>query len=150
MKVVCSQSEKQLLNLRGDVKKVLLFARTNDGAIGNIGTAVRETLERHKHRPEPKAWDFVALALSVYVADQLIHRNTSSDGWTREIELTVSVPTPRSGIRRGILSTPHFNSSPPTAGASPLTQPPNGMLRRKKSSVMLKHPSAYYQVAWIA
>ena len=94
MKVVCSQSEKQLLNLRGDAKKVLLFSRTNDEAVGNIGTAVRETLERHKHLPDPRSWDFVALALSVYAADQLIHRNTSSDGWTREIELTVSVADP--------------------------------------------------------
>lgn len=94
MKVICSQSEKQLLNLRGDAKKVLLFARTNDGAIGHIGTAVKEILERRKHLPDPKAWDFVALALSVFAADQLIHRNTSSDGWTREIELTVSVADP--------------------------------------------------------
>ncbi len=94
MKIICSQSEEQLLNLRSDAKKVLLFARTNGGTIGNIGTAVRETLERRKHLPEPKAWDFVTIALSVYAADQLIHRNTSSDGWTREIDLTVSVADP--------------------------------------------------------
>ncbi len=94
MKVICSQSERQLLDHGGDAKKVLLFARTNDEAIGNIGAAVRETLEHHKHLPDPKAWDFVALALSVYAADQLIHRDTSSDGWTREIELTVSVADP--------------------------------------------------------
>jgi hypothetical protein len=94
VKVVCSQSATHLAGIPAAVQKVLLFARSDDPVIGSIGTSIKENLERHKQLPEPRAWDFVALALSVFAADQLVHRDTSSDGWTREIELTISVADP--------------------------------------------------------
>jgi hypothetical protein len=72
----------------------LLFGRSDEPAIGSIGTSIKEYLERHKQVPNSRAWDFVTLALSVFAADQLVHRDTSPDGWTREIELTIAVVDP--------------------------------------------------------
>jgi 7-cyano-7-deazaguanine synthase in queuosine biosynthesis len=94
VKVACSQSAQHLATLSADAQKVLLFSRSDNKDIGSIGAAVKEHIEKHKHLPEQRAWDFVALGLSVYSADQIVHRNTSPDGWTREIELTVSVADP--------------------------------------------------------
>lgn len=94
MKVICSQSSDQLASLSGDVHRVLLFSRSDDPAIGSIGAAIKEYVDRHHYAPAAMAWDFVAIALSIFAADQLVHRDTSPDGWTREIDLTVSVGDP--------------------------------------------------------
>ncbi|MDX1964945.1 MAG: Qat anti-phage system QueC-like protein QatC [Pirellulales bacterium] len=88
------QSIEELNKVSAEASRVLLFARSDDQNVGSIGAALKESMERHKHHPAPRAWDFVALAVSVFAADQLVPRNNSSDGWTRDIELSVAVADP--------------------------------------------------------
>lgn len=94
MKVICAQNKGDLAKLRAGTAGVMLFARSDQPEIGSIGASVKESVERHKCAPDARAWDFVALALSVYAADQLVSRGESSDGWTRDIELHVAVNEP--------------------------------------------------------
>lgn len=94
MKIACLQSVDELNKFPPDVSKVLLFARSDDQNVGSIGAALKEYVEKHKYLPNPRSWDFVATALSVFAADQLVPRNNSPDGWTREIELVVAVSDP--------------------------------------------------------
>lgn len=70
---------------------VVLFGRatSNDGA--SAGGSAALTVRRQKLVPDPAAWDLLAIALSVVVADGATKRDTSSDGWTRELELNVAL-----------------------------------------------------------
>lgn len=63
---------------------------------GHVGLSVASDISRWAGRsPSTLAWDFAALALAVVGADRLVNRAlTSADGWTREIELSVSVSDP--------------------------------------------------------
>ncbi len=78
--------------LRGDVD-VVLFGRGNSER-GSAGAAVVETLQRQKLLPEPRAWDFLSIALGVTAADLAGHRSLSGDGWTREFQLVIAVADP--------------------------------------------------------
>ena len=70
---------------------VVLFGRatSDDGAYAGGSAAL--TVRRQKLVPDPAAWDLLAIALSVVVADGATKRDTSSDGWTRELELNVAL-----------------------------------------------------------
>ncbi len=63
---------------------------------GHAGLSVSNELFKWAGRsPSTLAWDFTALALGVVGADRLVNRvQTSADGWTREIDLTVAVSDP--------------------------------------------------------
>lgn len=61
---------------------------------GSAGEAIEHGIRRLRYAPAPKAWDFLSLALSVVGADLSVHREGSPDGWTRQIDLTVSVAEP--------------------------------------------------------
>ncbi|MER9548343.1 Qat anti-phage system QueC-like protein QatC [Mesorhizobium sp. M0322] len=63
---------------------------------GHAGLSVANELFKWAGRsPSTLAWDFTALALGVVGADRLVNRAAiSPDGWTREIDLTVSVSDP--------------------------------------------------------
>lgn len=91
MKVVCSSVSNELAELPAEVGKVLLFGRSDTAGTGSVGVSIRRYLEKRKHQSADRALDLVGLALSVLAADQFVRRETSGDGWTREIELHVSV-----------------------------------------------------------
>jgi len=94
VRVVCTTNVAALEHLPSDACGVLLFTRADRPQIGSIGAAVKEYVEKHKFSPDPRAWDFVAIALSVFAADQAVPRSNSSDGWTRQIELDIAVVDP--------------------------------------------------------
>lgn len=50
-----------------------------------------DTVQKLKLQPAPRAWDLLSIALAVIAADTRVRRNTSPDGWTREIDLCVAV-----------------------------------------------------------
>lgn len=77
-----------------DALDVVLYGHTDRPTRGCVGAAVKDDVIREKLYPAPKAWDFLALALAVTAADLAGHRNTSPDGWTRELELEISVADP--------------------------------------------------------
>ena len=71
-----------------------LFQRPARAGVGRVAAAMPERLLRAGVQPPPRAWDFLALALSVAAADHACRRNTSPDGWTRDIQLEVAVTDP--------------------------------------------------------
>lgn len=58
------------------------------------GNSIIQELRRQGLKYHATAWDLLSIALSVVAADRLISRDDSTDGWTREIQLTIAVTDP--------------------------------------------------------
>lgn len=93
MKLVCGPSTLKFKDLGGDAH-VVLYGRASGAKRGSAGAAIAERLSKRKLAPDVRAWDFLSIALSVIAADLAGHRRASSDGWTREFELSVAVSDP--------------------------------------------------------
>jgi hypothetical protein len=93
MKLVCAPKDYAFAGA-GDALEVILYGHADRPTLGAAGAAVKDKIVREKLHAATKAWDFLSLALSVTAADLAGHRNTSSDGWTREFELEISVADP--------------------------------------------------------
>ena len=92
MKVVCSQNPIPLDPAAGVAFS--LFKQPEQPSVGRVAAAMPQGLRRAGVYPPSRAWDFLALALSVAAADQGCPRKTSPDGWTRDIQLEVAVTDP--------------------------------------------------------
>ncbi|MCE9583734.1 MAG: 7-cyano-7-deazaguanine synthase [Planctomycetes bacterium] len=90
MKLICAP-ESFAFPAGRSALPVVLFARSDDPAKCSAGAAVLEEIARQKLVPAQRAWDFLALALAVAVADHASARSKSPDGWTRDLELEVAV-----------------------------------------------------------
>ncbi len=71
-----------------------LFEQPKWPGVGRVAAAMPQRLRSLGIYPSSRAWDFLAIALSTAAADQGCLRNSSPDGWTREINLEVSVTDP--------------------------------------------------------
>ena len=89
MKVACV-SESKLDLIRAD-RKFSLFSSTENKGVGAIGIPIQGLVARKGLVPSVRAWDLMAICLSAIGADHAVTRRKSPDGWTREIELVVSV-----------------------------------------------------------
>ena len=89
MRVICSQTPNPLDPIEGVAFS--LFRQPMQHGVGRVAAAMPQHLRRAGVYPSSRAWDFLALALSVAAADQGCLRRTSPDGWTREIRLEVAV-----------------------------------------------------------
>ncbi|WP_083403501.1 Qat anti-phage system QueC-like protein QatC [Curtobacterium sp. MCBA15_016] len=78
----------------GDAIPISLFTASALDAGATAGRAIRESVQRRDLAPDPAAWDFLAIALSVIAADGISHREDSPDGWTREIAIDIAVSDP--------------------------------------------------------
>jgi hypothetical protein len=96
MRVVCCPPDPNATaeSSESDSLHVVLYARQNVSERGSAGAAIVEELRRHKLAPCPRAWDFLSIALAVTAADLAGHRDKSSDGWTREFDLSIPVSDP--------------------------------------------------------
>lgn len=77
-----------------DALHVVLYGQPGRTDRGSAGAAARYDVLRAKLDASPRAWDFLSLALSVVTADLAGLRERSSDGWTREFDLSVAVSEP--------------------------------------------------------
>lgn len=93
MKVYCAPRDSWDVPKKTDLN-VLLFDVPDKKFEGSIGHSLLQTIERLKLAPAQRAWDLLSIALGVVAADHGCLRRTSSDGWTREIELSVAVSDP--------------------------------------------------------
>lgn len=59
--------------------------------VGYVGVQILKELRQSKVCPSILAFDFMMISFGVVSADKAILRNTSADGWTRQIQLTVYV-----------------------------------------------------------
>jgi hypothetical protein len=93
MRVSCGPSTFNFATIPADLS-VVLYSREAKTNRGSAGAAIVEELRRKKLAPHRRAWDFLSIALAVTAADLAGHRNRSSDGWTREFELSIAVAEP--------------------------------------------------------
>jgi hypothetical protein len=93
MRIVCGPSEFAFESFHGDLA-VLLFGRDPSGNRGSAGAAIGDVLRRRELVPDPRALDFLSVALAVMAADLAGHRDASPDGWTREFDLVIAVTDP--------------------------------------------------------
>ena len=90
MKYVSGPSSA-LANIDGASTPIVLFGQSGSDGVASAGGAAASTIRRQKLLPDPAAWDLLAIALSVVVADGATKRDESPDGWTRELELNVAL-----------------------------------------------------------
>lgn len=76
------------------MQRVVLFDTGKPGRDVHAGADVIRRVKRGGMVVDSLAWDLVAIALSAYAADSSCLRSKSSDGWTREFDLTVAVRHP--------------------------------------------------------
>lgn len=93
MKITCALSDFNFAGTDSDLN-VVLYGHTGNPTHGSAGAALKNLILRQKLLPAPRAWDLLSLALAIVSADLAGHRDRSSDGWTREFDLTVSVVDP--------------------------------------------------------
>lgn len=93
MRIVCGPPEFTFESFDSDLD-VVLFGRDPSKQRGSAGAAIGEVLRRQQLIPDPRALDFVSIALAVMAADLAGHRDASPDGWTREFDLVIAVTDP--------------------------------------------------------
>jgi 7-cyano-7-deazaguanine synthase in queuosine biosynthesis len=91
-RVGCAPARTALPN--GLDRAYVLYGYRPSPAVGCIGAALLRVVQAYSLKPTSRAWDFLSIALSVVAADEACPRNRSADGWTRQIDLTVSVVDP--------------------------------------------------------
>jgi hypothetical protein len=94
MRIICGPPDLNVTAESSDKLHVVLYGRESTGGRGSAGAAIVEELRRKKLAPCPRAWDFLSIALAVTAADLAGHRDKSSDGWTREFDLSIAVSEP--------------------------------------------------------
>ena len=68
-----------------------LYAQPREKNQASAGQEARLRILRAGLQCDPHAWDLLSIALSVIAADLALLRQSSPDGWTREIELHIGV-----------------------------------------------------------
>jgi 7-cyano-7-deazaguanine synthase in queuosine biosynthesis len=94
MKILCAPLDLGFkIGTRADLE-VVLYGHPDTQTRGSAGANIREALRRLELKPAARAWDILSIALAVTAADTAVRRNASPDGWTRDIELQVTVGDP--------------------------------------------------------
>lgn len=93
MKLLCAPANEKYPGVDFDLR-VDLFSNSGFKSRGDVGALIAERFRRLKLNPSGRAWDLLALALAIVAADHAHHRDTSSDGWTRQIHILVAVSDP--------------------------------------------------------
>lgn len=94
MKVVCAPLAHGFRRRPARDLEIVLYGQADQNRRGTAGSSIAETIRRLKLHPAPRAWDLLSIALSVIGADTSVRRNESPDGWTRQIDLQISVSDP--------------------------------------------------------
>lgn len=94
MKLVCAPKAHKFDSGPKAPLAIVLYDNADRPTRGSAGAAVSAATLKAGLYADPKAWDFLSLALAVIAADLAGHRRASPDGWTREFELEVAVADP--------------------------------------------------------
>ena len=81
-------------NLPQADRHYVLYDQPDQVRHGSSGTGIRNKLLRAGILPADRAWDLLSIALAVVATDFTANRNSSSDGWTRQLELVIAVQEP--------------------------------------------------------
>lgn len=92
-KIICTPVER-LPALQHGERAFTLFKSARREGIGTIAKGWRGSLKLKGYAPGAASWDFAQFCLAACAADLSCLRQTSADGWTRTIELTVALHEP--------------------------------------------------------
>lgn len=76
------------------VEYVSMYEHDGLADVSTVGTALIRDIIASGVSPSVRSWDFLTLALAVNAADNILMRESSPDGWTRQIELEVVLYEP--------------------------------------------------------
>jgi hypothetical protein len=93
MKLICAPAKEKYPGMEFDLR-VDLFSKSGFKTRGHAGSLIAERIRRTKLNPSQRTWDLLSLALAIVAADHAHHRDKSSDGWTRQIDIAVAVNDP--------------------------------------------------------
>ena len=95
-KIICSPVSLLPDNTDPDINYFALFSYAPHGRddIGYIAPSLPTDIRRDGLAPSVRAWDFTTIALSIAAADKATLREKSADGWTRMIDVSVSLREP--------------------------------------------------------
>lgn len=91
MKVVCATEKLLPEILEEGTEYFSLYTIPSNKKIGHIAQEWRKRLKKMGFQPDIVTWDFVTIAMAVCAADLACLRKKTADGWTREIELSITV-----------------------------------------------------------
>lgn len=94
MKVLCTTLAQLPAAASLEGHAFTYFEGTKLDSVGTIGKGLPARLKRKGFAPSLSAWDFLLFSFAVCAADNACVRKDSADGWTRQIELTVSLNQP--------------------------------------------------------
>ena len=77
-----------------DFTPVELYARPSQTDALTAGRSILREVRRANLKPRWRAWDFLSIALAAAIADAATLRESSPDGWTREIHLDLALIEP--------------------------------------------------------
>ncbi len=99
-RVVVNHDYGKLPSLAKNVIPVQIYGidGRRENNIATIGNSVIDNLKRLGVELTPAAFDYLTLALAVTAADTFVKRETAADGWSRKIELKLSLYKPASWI----------------------------------------------------
>lgn len=93
-KVICCPQERLPKRLDSEVFYLTMFSSSGRNGIGHVALDLPTAIRRAKLAPSVQAWDFAVIASAVAATDKIILRSESPDGWTRMIDLRVSLAAP--------------------------------------------------------
>lgn len=94
MKLVCAPLDFDFDDAGKAGLEVVLYGHADRKERASVGGNIRSAIDRLRLKPDPRAWDFLTIALSVIAADTGVSRSKSPDGWTRELEVSIAVADP--------------------------------------------------------
>jgi hypothetical protein len=94
MKVVCKDKCDFQDQIETNVYYFSFFENSGNSNIGTIGLELLKNFRKKGITPSSTVFDFLRIGLAVNAADQVCDRSHSPDGWTRQIELEVSLCDP--------------------------------------------------------
>lgn len=92
MKFVCGPADFKVPDVH-DAMQVVIYGKADKKQV-SVGGYARELLEKAHLEIDPRAWDFLSIALAVVAADFTAIRAKSADAWTRVIDLEIAVQDP--------------------------------------------------------
>lgn len=93
-KVICTPPDVVPEHLAKGVEYFAMFKSSGRPEVSTVGTGVLRDVEKAGICPDVRTWDFATFALAVSAADLAVRRESSADGWTRVIELSVALVEP--------------------------------------------------------
>lgn len=95
-KIMCLPSSRLPDHTDPNIRYFALYSYKPHGYtdVGYIAPTLPTDIRREGLTPSVRLWDFTTLALSIAAADKAILRRGSADGWTRMIDITVSLIEP--------------------------------------------------------